>query len=317
MQGSQLDPRPQTYTSTLGAWEESPPTRSVSWDASSNPQEDNNLHYPLSLQKRLEVRRGQSGVLACASLGCLRPKDRIEKSGSWKQREQQWMTTTPNMLRGTDACAMNAGCPCGPRAGSAAPRSAAGEAMAEPSQASTPAPAAQPRPLQSPAPAPISTPTPSQTSAPTPVPTPAPAPAPAAAPAGSTGTGGPGVGSGGTGSGGDPARPGLSQQQRASQRKAQVRGLPRAKKLEKLGVFSACKVGAGPGVRGGGAWDILGLRWQWEQSPGWGAAPRPWSTGLLTDPSAFRPMKLASAMAGKTPSPPLHLAWTCSSQLPT
>lgn len=250
--GSQLDPRPQTCTSTLGAWEGSPATRSVSWDAFSNPQEDNNIHYLLSLQGGLEVRRGQSGVLACASLGCLRPRDRVEKSGSWKQKEQQ-RTTTPNMLRGTDACAMSAGCPCGPRAGSAAPRSAAGEAMAEPSQASTPAPAAQPRTLQSPAPAPISTPTPSQTSAPTPVPTPAPAPAPAAAPAGSTGTGGPGVGSGGTGSGGDPARPGLSQQQRASQRKAQVRGLPRAKKLEKLGVFSACKVGAGPGVRGGGA----------------------------------------------------------------
>uniref|UniRef100_A0A8D2P1L4 Histone acetyltransferase n=1 Tax=Zosterops lateralis melanops TaxID=1220523 RepID=A0A8D2P1L4_ZOSLA len=31
------------------------------------------------------------------------------------------------------------------------------------------------------------------------------------------------------------------QQQRASQRKAQVRGFPRGKKLEKLGVFSACK----------------------------------------------------------------------------
>lgn len=251
MPGSQLDPRPQTCTSTLGAWEGSPATRSVSWDAFSNPQEDN-IHYLLSLQGGLEVRRGQSEVLACASLGCLRPRDRVEKSGSWKQKEQQ-RTTTPNMLRGTDACAMSAGCPCGPRAGSAAPRSAAGEAMAEPSQASTPAPAAQPRTLQSPAPAPISTPTASQTSAPTPVPTPAPAPAPAAAPAGSTGTGGPGVGSGGTGSGGDPARPGLSQQQRASQRKAQVRGLPRAKKLEKLGVFSACKVGAGPGVRGGGA----------------------------------------------------------------
>lgn len=40
----------------------------------------------------------------------------------------------------------------------------------------------------------------------------------------------------------DPARPGLSQQQRASQKKAQVRAFPRAKKLEKLGVFSACKV---------------------------------------------------------------------------
>uniref|UniRef100_A0A8C5FJH8 Histone acetyltransferase n=1 Tax=Gadus morhua TaxID=8049 RepID=A0A8C5FJH8_GADMO len=39
----------------------------------------------------------------------------------------------------------------------------------------------------------------------------------------------------------DPARPGLSQQQRASQKKAQVRAFPRAKKLEKLGVFSACK----------------------------------------------------------------------------
>ncbi|XP_001495139.4 histone acetyltransferase KAT2A isoform X2 [Equus caballus] len=113
--------------------------------------------------------------------------------------------------------------------------------MAEPSQASAPAPAVQPRTLQSPAPAPTPTPAPSPASAPTPAPTPAPAPAPAAAPAGSTGTGGPGVGSGGTGSGGDPARPGLSQQQRASQRKAQVRGLPRAKKLEKLGVFSACK----------------------------------------------------------------------------
>ncbi|XP_055113193.1 histone acetyltransferase KAT2A isoform X1 [Symphalangus syndactylus] len=113
--------------------------------------------------------------------------------------------------------------------------------MAEPSQAPTPAPAAQPRPLQSPAPAPTPTPAPSPASASTPTPTPAPAPAPAAAPASSTGTGGPGVGSGGAGSGGDPARPGLSQQQRASQRKAQVRGLPRAKKLEKLGVFSACK----------------------------------------------------------------------------
>ncbi|XP_041087238.1 histone acetyltransferase KAT2A isoform X3 [Polyodon spathula] len=46
----------------------------------------------------------------------------------------------------------------------------------------------------------------------------------------------------GSGSGNsDPARPGLSQQQRASQKKAQVRVFPRAKKLEKLGVFSACK----------------------------------------------------------------------------
>ncbi|KAH0504946.1 putative ATP-dependent RNA helicase DHX58 [Microtus ochrogaster] len=120
-------------------------------------------------------------------------------------------------------------------------RSAAGEAMAEPSQAPNPAPAAQPRPLQSPAPAPTPTPAPSPASTPTPAPTPASTPTPAAAPAGSTGTGGAGVGSGGPGSGGDPARPGLSQQQRASQRKAQVRGLPRAKKLEKLGVFSACK----------------------------------------------------------------------------
>nr|XP_015217600.1 PREDICTED: histone acetyltransferase KAT2A [Lepisosteus oculatus] len=48
--------------------------------------------------------------------------------------------------------------------------------------------------------------------------------------------------SSGSGSGNsDPARPGLSQQQRASQKKAQVRAFPRAKKLEKLGVFSACK----------------------------------------------------------------------------
>lgn len=39
----------------------------------------------------------------------------------------------------------------------------------------------------------------------------------------------------------DPVRPGLSQQQRASQRKAHARSFPRAKKLEKLGVFSACK----------------------------------------------------------------------------
>ncbi len=40
----------------------------------------------------------------------------------------------------------------------------------------------------------------------------------------------------------DPARPGLSQQQWSSQKKAQVRSFPRAKKLEKLGVFSSCKV---------------------------------------------------------------------------
>lgn len=55
-----------------------------------------------------------------------------------------------------------------------------------------------------------------------------------------------GGGSAGSGSGSgssDPARPGLSQQQWASQKKAQVRAFPRAKKLEKLGVFSACKVG--------------------------------------------------------------------------
>uniref|UniRef100_A0A8C1YCS2 Histone acetyltransferase n=1 Tax=Cyprinus carpio TaxID=7962 RepID=A0A8C1YCS2_CYPCA len=42
----------------------------------------------------------------------------------------------------------------------------------------------------------------------------------------------------------DPARPGLSQQQWSSQKKAQVRSFPRAKKLEKLGVFSSCKVTA-------------------------------------------------------------------------
>ncbi|CAM4635207.1 histone acetyltransferase KAT2A isoform X1 [Lepidochelys kempii] len=59
-------------------------------------------------------------------------------------------------------------------------------------------------------------------------------PPPAAAPGSGSGPG-PAAGSS------DPARPGLSQQQRASQRKAQVRGFPRAKKLEKLGVFSACK----------------------------------------------------------------------------
>ncbi|KAG7247373.1 hypothetical protein CRUP_024026, partial [Coryphaenoides rupestris] len=61
--------------------------------------------------------------------------------------------------------------------------------------------------------------------------------------AGSNNTPSTGTGSGsGSGSGNsDPARPGLSQQQRASQKKAQVRAFPRAKKLEKLGVFSACK----------------------------------------------------------------------------
>nr|XP_023665042.1 histone acetyltransferase KAT2A isoform X3 [Paramormyrops kingsleyae] len=57
--------------------------------------------------------------------------------------------------------------------------------------------------------------------------------------AGSNASSGSGSGSGSGNS--DPARPGLSQQQRASQKKAQVRAFPRAKKLEKLGVFSACK----------------------------------------------------------------------------
>ncbi|XP_048870777.1 histone acetyltransferase KAT2A isoform X2 [Brienomyrus brachyistius] len=56
---------------------------------------------------------------------------------------------------------------------------------------------------------------------------------------GSNASSGSGSGSGSGNS--DPARPGLSQQQRASQKKAQVRAFPRAKKLEKLGVFSACK----------------------------------------------------------------------------
>lgn len=53
---------------------------------------------------------------------------------------------------------------------------------------------------------------------------------------------GQGGGSGSSSGSSDPARPGLSQQQWASQKKAQVRAFPRAKKLEKLGVFSACKV---------------------------------------------------------------------------
>lgn len=58
-----------------------------------------------------------------------------------------------------------------------------------------------------------------------------------------TGSAGSSTAATGSGSGNsDPARPGLSQQQRASQKKAQVRAFPRAKKLEKLGVFSACKV---------------------------------------------------------------------------
>lgn len=51
-----------------------------------------------------------------------------------------------------------------------------------------------------------------------------------------------GGGAGGSSGSSDPVRPGLSQQQRASQRKAHARSFPRAKKLEKLGVFSACKV---------------------------------------------------------------------------
>uniref|UniRef100_A0A667XNP4 histone acetyltransferase n=1 Tax=Myripristis murdjan TaxID=586833 RepID=A0A667XNP4_9TELE len=58
----------------------------------------------------------------------------------------------------------------------------------------------------------------------------------------SSGSAGSNTAATGSGSGSsDPARPGLSQQQRASQKKAQVRAFPRAKKLEKLGVFSACK----------------------------------------------------------------------------
>uniref|UniRef100_A0A8C7NNU9 Histone acetyltransferase n=1 Tax=Oncorhynchus mykiss TaxID=8022 RepID=A0A8C7NNU9_ONCMY len=58
----------------------------------------------------------------------------------------------------------------------------------------------------------------------------------------SGGTAGSNAAAVGSGSGNsDPVRPGLSQQQRASQKKAQVRAFPRAKKLEKLGVFSACK----------------------------------------------------------------------------
>lgn len=78
---------------------------------------------------------------------------------------------------------------------------------------------------------------------------PPPAPGTAAAPNAGVGSGGTAPGGAGGAGSSDPARPGLSQQQRASQRKAQVRGFPRGKKLEKLGVFSACKVGAG-GLRG-------------------------------------------------------------------
>uniref|UniRef100_A0A4W5RHD5 Histone acetyltransferase n=1 Tax=Hucho hucho TaxID=62062 RepID=A0A4W5RHD5_9TELE len=65
---------------------------------------------------------------------------------------------------------------------------------------------------------------------------------PLTSPPQSGGTAGSNAAAVGSGSGNsDPVRPGLSQQQRASQKKAQVRAFPRAKKLEKLGVFSACK----------------------------------------------------------------------------
>lgn len=68
-----------------------------------------------------EVRRSQSRVMARASLVYLGPTDKTEKSGSRWRREPQWKTTTPVMLRRSDACALSAGCPCGPRVGSAVP----------------------------------------------------------------------------------------------------------------------------------------------------------------------------------------------------
>ncbi|KAF5918090.1 hypothetical protein HPG69_015972 [Diceros bicornis minor] len=88
-------------------------------------QGDSNPDSPGSLQERLELTKGQAGVLARDSLGCLGPKNRTEKSGSRRRRERRWKTTTPVMLRSSDACALCAGCPCGPRAGSAALRRAA------------------------------------------------------------------------------------------------------------------------------------------------------------------------------------------------
>lgn len=86
-----------------------------------DPQEDSDLNSPGGLQERGTVRRNPSGVLVRASLGCLGPRDGIEKSGRWRRREQRWKTTTPIKLWVGDACVLRARCPCGPRAGSAAP----------------------------------------------------------------------------------------------------------------------------------------------------------------------------------------------------
>lgn len=169
---------------------------------------------------------------------------------------------------------------------------------------------------------------------------PPPAPGTAAAPNAGAGSGGTAPGGAGGAASSDPARPGLSQQQRASQRKAQVRGFPRGKKLEKLGVFSACKVGAGrggedaggdAGLRAGGGRAILS-RIRGERSAlgcdglrlldgGWVkplsrllAASR---AGLLRDGLSHPSCRLtmpASATAGRTPTLPPPHAWTCSSR---
>lgn len=63
-------------------------------------------------------------MLGRASLGC--PGFKKEDRKVWKLEAKSGCekTTTPIMLQGSDACAPNAGCPCGPRAGSAAPRRA-------------------------------------------------------------------------------------------------------------------------------------------------------------------------------------------------
>lgn len=59
-----------------------------------------------------------------SGLAWLSGTKRTEKSGSWRRRDRRWKTTTPIILRDSDACALCARCPCGPRAGSAAPRCA-------------------------------------------------------------------------------------------------------------------------------------------------------------------------------------------------
>lgn len=114
----------QACSSTYGFWKGGAHKsfRLPVFRGSSCSQENSNYNYP-RLKKKKKIRKKLAVNLGCSIEQHLAVcnQETGPKSGRPRHGERQGKTTTPMVRRGSDACALCAGCPCGPRAGSAAP----------------------------------------------------------------------------------------------------------------------------------------------------------------------------------------------------